>query len=152
MRNTVKTDPVRAFLLSPKELRIEAARLRHTAAALERRLPDPANSSARSAQLARLTDLRRRSAEKLIAAEQREEEVAALIEALPTAAERTILRLRYCEGLRWTPGRAGHTSVLHAMREMGLYYSERQMYRMHSQALAEVRQLFASGPRLAAGA
>lgn len=128
---------------------MEAARLRHTVAALERRLSQQADNTA---QLARLAELRRRGAEKLIAAERREEEVAALIEALPTAAGRTILRLRYCEGLRWCPGKAGHPCVLHAMHETGLYYSERQMYRMHSQALAEARQLFAAGPCLAVSA
>ena len=152
MKNTVKTDPVLAFFLSPKELRIEAARLRHIAAALDRRLPTLADDSARSIQLARISDLRRQAAEKQKTADRREVEVAALIDALPTAAGQTILRLRYCEGLRWCPGKSGRPCVLHAMHETGLYYSERQMYRMHNQALAEARRLFASGRYLAASA
>ena len=152
MNNTVTTDPVLLFLRSGGELRVEAARLRHTAAALERRLSATREDDAQLIQLSRLTELRRRCEEKQQEAERQEALVSAFIEALPTAAGRTILRLRYCEGLRWTGGRAGHPCVLSAMHKAGLYYSERQMFRMHNQALRDARQLFEAGGLLAVSA
>ena len=146
-------DPVMIFLLSPGELRAEAARARHSASVLERRLnaldreplDTPEIQAARAAIFTKLAATRRFYGQKQREAEQREAEVTALIEALSNADSRLILRLRYCDGLHWSSGKAGHPSVLGGMAEAGLYYSERQMYRMHLHALAEARRLYEAG-------
>ena len=70
------------------------------------------------------------------------EEVLNLINAVPIEACRIILMLRYCERLPWGPGKYGEKCVQNRMFEHRLYYSERHMYRLHKQALEEVRRIF----------
>ena len=154
MRKAMRAEPVIKFLNSVSELRMEAARLRYNAASLERRLEaleqagdlSPQTSLERASLLSRLSTARRLCAEKRLEAEQREAEVLMLIEALPFASWRAVLRLRYCDGLRWCGGKDGHPCVLSGMAEAGLYYSERQMYRLHLSALEAAAQLFSTSP------
>jgi len=57
------------------------------------------------------------------------------IASLPDVRQRTVLRLRYVDGLRWDAVREG-------MAEYGLNYEDRQVYRLHGAALAEARTRF----------
>lgn len=70
------------------------------------------------------------------------EEVLKLINSVPIEACRIILMLRYGERLPWTPGKRTEICVQSRMFEHGLYYSERQMYRLHKQGLEEIRRIF----------
>jgi len=62
-------------------------------------------------------------------------DVEQFISTLDDVKHRTVLRLRYVDGLRWDAVSAG-------MKEYGLYYSERGMYKLHGEALAEARVRF----------
>lgn len=64
-----------------------------------------------------------------------EDAVEAFIQKLPTDSHRCVLRLRYIECLRWP-------DVLCALANAGLTYSERQMYRLHGEALEQARKLW----------
>lgn len=57
------------------------------------------------------------------------------IATLPDVRQRTILRLRYLDLLGWN-------SVRDGLQEYGLYYEDRQMFRLHGAALAEARKRF----------
>lgn len=70
------------------------------------------------------------------------EEVLNLINAVPIEACRIILMLRYCERLPWMPGKRTEICVQSRMSDHGLYYSERQMFRLHKQGLDELRRIF----------
>lgn len=57
---------------------------------------------------------------------------------------RTVLRLRYLEGLSWT-------QLQKRLYQDGLYYSERQIFRLHGAALQEARELWPKEPAAAEG-
>ena len=57
------------------------------------------------------------------------------IAGLPDARHRAILRLRYISLLRWD-------AVRYGMQEVGLYYAERHIYKLHGAALQEARRLW----------
>lgn len=61
--------------------------------------------------------------------------VEEFITELPDVRQRTILRLRYVDLLGWNAVREG-------LQEYGLYYEDRQMFRLHGAALAEARRRF----------
>lgn len=61
--------------------------------------------------------------------------VEEFIATLPDLKQRTILRLRYVDLLRWD-------GVKDGLREYGLYYEDRQMFRLHGSALTEARKRF----------
>jgi len=61
--------------------------------------------------------------------------VEQFITRVPEPKHRVILRLRYVDLLRWD-------GVLSGMQEYGLYYSERGMFKLHGEALAEARRCF----------
>lgn len=61
--------------------------------------------------------------------------VEEFIAELPDVRQRTILRLRYVDLLGWNAVREG-------LQEYGLYYEDRQMFRLHGAALAEARRRF----------
>ena len=63
------------------------------------------------------------------------ERVERFIGLLPDARHRTVLRLRYVDGLSWT-------KVYDAMEQYGLYYSDRAVRYLHRDALAEARRRF----------
>jgi hypothetical protein len=77
--------------------------------------------------------------EKLLRREQeylrRIEAVEDFISELPDVRHRTVLRLRYIDGLRWD-------DVLTGLREYGMQYEPRHMYRLHGSALAEARRMW----------
>lgn len=63
------------------------------------------------------------------------EAVEQFIAQLPDARHRTVLRLRYVDCLRWE-------QVDERLKEYGLYYDERTVYRLHGAALQEARARF----------
>lgn len=65
----------------------------------------------------------------------REREVEGFINQLPDERHRAVLRLRYVECLSWP-------KVLAGMQAVGLWYEERQMFRLHGAALREARKLW----------
>ena len=72
---------------------------------------------------------------KVIAYIRRIAVVEDFIAGLPDVRQRTILRLRYVDVLGWN-------SVREGLQEYGLYYEDRQMFRLHGAALAEARKRF----------
>lgn len=134
-------DPVREYLNSVLEARMEIKRLQHKVSQLEAQatktttiitgMPRGGNAD-RDAVLAVLADLTVEYREKIVAAEKRERDVNAFIDSLPSRDCRVILRLRYVEGFGWR-------KVLTALNKYGFRLSERQMFRLHGKALQEAR-------------
>ena len=67
--------------------------------------------------------------------EQRENEVGAFLDKLDSPAYRALLKLRYVDLLRWPV-------VQDRMEQLRLYYSERQIFNLHGQALNAARELW----------
>ena len=76
---------------------------------------------------------------------ERYREVAAFIDYLPDATCRTILRRRYLDGdTTWV-------RILFRLERDGVYYSERQIYRLYTAAMKMAERLW-SGTGKAGGA
>lgn len=58
------------------------------------------------------------------------------ISSLENGTHRILLRLKYADALSWP-------QVQQQMQESGIYYSERQLYRIHGDALQAARKLWA---------
>lgn len=138
-------DPVRAYLNSILENRMEVNRIKRKLALLEERAMNvtsqitgmPRGGSAdRDAVLAALADATGEYYQRLAEAERRELEVVHFIDSLPTSEHRIILRLRYID-------RKGWSRVLRSLGEAGLDMTERHMFRLHGAALREARELYA---------
>lgn len=86
----------------------------------------------RDAVLAALADLTADYYKKIEEAERHEREVNEFIDSLPSGDCRVILRLRYVEGFGWR-------KVLTGLNQVGLHFTERQMFRLHGKALQEAR-------------
>lgn len=69
-------------------------------------------------------------------AEQKEKEVEDFISLLPDVRHRAVLTLYYVTLLKWP-------RVVEEMEKCGLYYSERQVFRLHGDALQQARILWA---------
>lgn len=143
-------DPVRQYLSSVAEARVEARRLRFKLKRLETQATRittaltgmPAGGGDRERLLVELADLSEQSRLALIAAEKQENEVSAFIDRLPDQTSRIILKLRYCDCLMWeTNGRKGR-SVKSEMAKVGLCYEIAQLFRLHGKALNEARELY----------
>ena len=65
----------------------------------------------------------------------REKEVEAFLDGIRDRCYQAILKLRYVDLLHWS-------QVMDAMEKSGLYYSERQIYNLHGQALDVARALW----------
>ena len=70
--------------------------------------------------------------ETLAEKESKQYTIEQAIQSLPDAAERIIMRERYIKGRRWT-------SICCEMQKLG--YSERQVYRLHGQALYKLKEV-----------
>lgn len=137
-------DPVRAYLNSVLECRMEAARCRRKIEMLEARATStttqlsgmPSGGGAdRDALLAALADATSEYYARLADAVTRELEVSAFIDSLPVMEHRLVMRLRYLDRLRWS-------GVLAALRSSGLDLSERRMFALHGEALSAAREKF----------
>lgn len=147
--NSTTTDPVKGFLASVAEARIEERRLRLRVKRLETQAMKltasltgmPRGNGDSGNLLASLADMRIASEKAIVEAEKTEERVAAFIEKLSNPTSRIILKLRYCDCLDWTD-RPHQRSVTSELRKAGLYYSDRHLYRLHGIALNEARELY----------
>lgn len=137
-------DPVRAYLNSVLECRMEAARSRRKFEMLEARATSITaqlsgmpfgGGSDREALLAALADASGDYYRQMVAAEQRELEVSKFIDSLPDSSHRVILKLRYVDCKRWS-------KVLKAYRDNGVEMSERQMFLLHGAALKAAREKY----------
>ena len=139
-----RADPVREFLRSGLEARLEVRRHQRRTEELESRCTRlvaqmtgmPAGGgSGLEATWAALAD-ERQEEQRLVQAElDQYHAVERFIARLGDPVCRTVLRLRYLEGLSWT-------QLQKRLYQDGLYYSERQIFRLHGAALQEARDLW----------
>lgn len=137
-------DPVRVYLNSVLESRMEVARSRRKIEQLEARALSitsqvtgmPRGGSAdRDAVLAALADASEAYYQKMLLAEQRELEVSDFIDSLSEPDHRIILKLRYIDRKRWS-------KILRTLTDSGMDITERRMFQIHGAALKEARELF----------
>lgn len=149
-------DPVRRFLSSVVEARVEADRLTYRLQMLEAQATKitsvvtgmPRGSGGdRENLLAALADMRDRCGEAIVEAERQVERVTNFIDRLENPVSRIVLKLRYCDCLPWDSERPHQKSrtertVLSEMRKAGLYYEISNLYELHGKALNEARKLY----------
>lgn len=149
-------DPVRRFLSSVAEARIEADRQTQRLQRLEAQATKvtasltgmPRGGGGDSENLlASLADMRDQCSAAIVAAEQQVERVTEFIEKLENPVSRIILKLRYCDCLEWysdRPHQKAHRrrTVMGEMQKAGLYYGSTQITRFHGIALNEARELY----------
>lgn len=135
------TDPVKAYLNSVVECRMEIRRCRRKLEMLEARAMSitsqltgmPRGGSAdRDAVLAALADASAEYYARLRSAELRELEVGQLIDSIPDQTYRIILRLRYLERKRWP-------DILSLLHKEGICEDRSWMFRLHGKALNAAR-------------
>lgn len=132
-------DPVKDFLASAAEARLEADRLR----AKLTRLESIAARKGTDDQAAQIEEMKAQTSDALIRAEKQEADVTQFINSLSDPAYRTVLKLRYCEGLEWTGAPLKRTVQSEMAKVSPAYtYSERSIYRIHGEALQEARELY----------
>ena len=138
------TDPVRAYLGSVLEARLEIKRLKRKLDAIEARAMNitsqlsgmPRGGGAdRDAVLASLADISRDYYLRLAKAEQTELEVLRFIDSLPSPDSRMILKLKYIDCKSWG-------KVLDTLRANGRDITDRWMFKLHGRALKEAREKF----------
>lgn len=135
-------DEVRGFLNSVQEARLRFHRCRWQVEELQRRCesitanwstePGGGGNVHKDGPLAALADKREELKALYYDWERQEEDVNRFLETLPDARHRTLLALRYVDLLRWPDVRA-------RMEEVGMYYSERQIFNLHGKALEAAR-------------
>lgn len=144
MSNKPFADPVREYLSSVGEARLEVQRCKQKLRRLEAQATTttahlsamPRGGGAdRNALLATLADVAKEYEDKLIRAEHVQQEVEEFISGINSTTSRCILRLRYADGLEWD-------QVMRELRKANKYYSLRQVYRLHGVALTEARELY----------
>lgn len=94
-------------------------------------------SEHRDALLAELADQTQEQFDRLRALLEQIRRVEAFIDTLPDERHRAILRLRYVDGLVWREVQTG-------LENCGMFYEQRQIYRLHNAALAEARKRYAA--------
>lgn len=140
------TYDARDFLRSVREARIEKRRCEYRLAELraqcERTTPNyntapggGGSDAHKDALLIAASEQADALREKAAAYLRRIDAVENFISSLPDVKHRSVLRLRYADGLGWP-------DVNEGLRDYGLYYEERQMYRLHGAALSEARKRF----------
>lgn len=137
-------DPVREYLNSVLESRMEIKRIRRKLDLLEARalnvtsqltgMPRGGNSD-RDAVLASLADVTADYYGRLARAERHELEVLNFIDSLPDRSHRIILKLRYVDCKKW-PG------VLRALQQTEENISRTTMFRRHGAALNAARDKY----------
>ena len=152
MSVNLRGDPVKAYLFSVAEAKLDAKRLRLKLQRLEAQvtkvtaqltgMPD-GGARDRELLLAKLADMRVDCELAKIRAEEKEKEVAHFIDKLENPLSRMILKLRYCECLSWVATRKYQRSVQDELiKTAGLEYEDRHLYRLHGRALNEAREIF----------
>lgn len=139
--------PVKLFLESAIEAKIDAARLKRRVTELESRCQkmtaqagDGAGGGKADSQelWALLADEIEREKAAQRAALEQYRTVDAFISYLSKPTHRAILRLRYLEGLGWV-------KVQQELYKQGIFYSERHISRLHNYALDEALALWRKG-------
>lgn len=140
-----KQDPVRAFLWTVREARVEEARCRRRLQEIDAQcrsvtpslsgMPHGGGGGHKDGPLAALADQRQLHDALLTAAVRQEMKVERFIARLSTDRYRIILKLRYVDLLGWP-------RIQEQLEAQGLYYSDRQIYRLHGEALQEARQVW----------
>lgn len=135
-------DPARAFLESVREARFDEARCLERIAVAEARCtqitaqisgaPGGHGDLHKDSPKAALADLRSLLGNLYKQSVRREIEVESFIATLDEDIHRIILRLKYVDLLHWP-------QVQKKLEEKGIYYSERQIYRYHGDALQAAR-------------
>jgi len=152
MSVNLRGDPLKEFLGSVSEARLDAKRLGRKIQRLEAQATRVTSnitgmpgggSSDRELLLAKLADLKTECEFAKLRAEEKEQEVAAFIDKLDDPTSRMILKLRYCECLGWVATRRYQRSVQEELIKMaGLAYEDRNLYRLHGKALNEARKIY----------
>ena len=138
-RKSKSEDPVKVFLASAAEARIEAERLR----AKLTRLEAIAARKGTDEQTAQVEELKAQTSNAIIRAEELDADATQFIKSLPDPAHRTLLKLRYCEGLDWVGPPLRRTVQSEMAKVSPAYtYSERSIYRLHGEALKKARELY----------
>lgn len=137
-------DPVREYLNSVLESRMEIKRIKRKLDLLEARalnvtsqltgMPRGGNSD-RDAVLAGLADATAEYYRRLAEAEQHELEVLQFIDSIPDQMQRIILKLRYVDRRRWS-------GVLSELERFGEIMDRATMFRLHGKALNAARELY----------
>lgn len=149
LEQDVKYDPVIEFLRSAIEARIDLRRHKKRVAELDARcarlvanmngMPGGGGNNHGHEQLwNQLAEAREAELAATRRAEEQERAVERFINQLPCAIHRSILKLKYVDNKNWP-------QVLFALYEVGVYYSERQLYRHHDRALQFARALWDAG-------
>ena len=138
-------DPVKEFLRSALEAKLEAKRRSRRVKELESRCtkmtaaPDSGacggGNADREALWALLADERSKEETALHEELSQYKDVEDFIARLDDPVHRAILRLRYLEGLGWV-------KLQQQLYRDGVYYSERHITRLHGAALEEARELW----------
>lgn len=137
-------DECREFLESYGELLTEVRRLKETHLALweqstsiTARYSDMPRGGGvdKEKLLAILSDADERTVAKYTEALHRKAEIEDFIDAVPGSLNRSVLRLRYIERLGWD-------EVGYKLAMNKVYMGDRQLYRVHGQALTEARKLW----------
>lgn len=139
-------DPARAFLESVREARFDEARCLERIALAEARCtqitaqisgaPGGHGDQHKDGPNAALSDLRSLLQSIYRESVRREIEVETFINSLELDIHRIILRLKYIDLLHWP-------QVQRKLEDRGIYYSERQIYRYHGDALQAARAKWA---------
>lgn len=140
-------DPVRRFLESAIEAKIDAARLKRRVTELESRCqkmtaqmkanPGGGKSDIQELWALLADEVEREKAAQRAALEQYHT-VEAFITRLSKPTHRAILKLRYLGGLGWV-------KVQQELYKQGIFYSERHISRLHNYALDEAFELWVEG-------
>lgn len=140
----MEREPVRVFLDSVLESRMEARRIRRKLDSLESRalnvtaklsgMPRGGGSD-RDALLVALADAADEYYRRLAAAEQQELRVMRFIDSIDRRDYRIILRLRYIDRKPWS-------KILAALNAEGVGIKESWMYKLHGKALAAARDKY----------
>ena len=142
---TRNEDPALDFLRSVRWSRVRARRtdlrlqeLRAAATKITQRIsgmPGGGSDPHRDGLQAALADLETRLTEEHREALERERAGSSFLSRLPDASHREVLALRYVHCLRWP-------QIREELEKAGLYYEERQIYRIHGNALQAARRLW----------
>lgn len=162
MSTVLDRDPVRVFLESAAEAKLDMHRLEYQCqTALEEcqritaqlgQTPGGSGDMHKDRAWAAYADLRKSLEDAYVRAAEKEKAVQSFIALLPRAVHRAILCLRYLQvdgKERVKPAKRQKKPLLpwpavqEKLRDMGIWYEERQIHNLHGDALDEARRIWA---------
>ena len=143
-----RLDPVRSFLESVQDAKFEQGRCYRKYIELDAKCRSitgqmsgmPGGSGGdkhKDGLLAALADQGTEYLRRYREAEEQAKAVEDFINRLQDTRHRAVLLLRYVDQLRWP-------QVVDELEKHGIYYTERQVFRIHGDALQAARQLWAT--------